>query len=88
MAENDAEIFQRLRNIETTVVRIDERESHMISDHRDLKEQVRDHESRIRSMEQDGAKRKGFLVAIASAASVVVNAILYFVKLLFAAHNS
>lgn len=83
MAENDSEIFERLRNIETTVVRIDEREAHMMSDHRDIKAQVNDHEKRLQDIEKKDARRSGFLAAIITGASIVVNGVIWILKQLF-----
>ena len=86
MADNATEIFDRLRSIEATVVRIDERESHMMSDHRDIKAQVTDHEKRIKNIEIKDAKRSGFLAAIITAASIVVNGAIWIVKHIFGAN--
>lgn len=68
MADNDREIFDRLAKIEQTVVRIDEREVHLVP-------KVDKHEERIQTLELKDARRGGFIAAIATVAGVVVSAI-------------
>ena len=68
MADNDREIFDRLAKIEQTVVRIDEREVHIVP-------KIEKHEERIQTLELKDAKRGGFIAAIATVASVVVSAL-------------
>lgn len=67
MAE-DREIYDRLRNIETTVARIDEREAILLP-------KSEDHEKRIQTLELKDAKRGGFITGIASIASLISSAL-------------
>ena len=71
MADNDREIFDRLTKIEQTVVRIDEREIHLVP-------KVEKHEERIQKLELKDAKRGGFIAGIASIASVISSALTWF----------
>lgn len=71
MADNDREIYDRLRNIETTVARIDEREAILLP-------KSEDHEKRLQSLELKDAKRGGFIAGIASIASVISSALTWF----------
>lgn len=71
MADNDREIFDRLTKIEQTVVRIDEREIHLVP-------KVEKHEERIQTLELKDAKRGGFIAGIASIASVISSALTWF----------
>lgn len=68
MADNDREIFDRLTKIEQTVVRIDEREIHLVP-------KVEKHEERIQTLELKDAKRGGFITGIASLASLLSSAL-------------
>ena len=68
MSDNDREIFDRLTKIEQTVVRIDEREIHLVP-------KVEKHEERIQTLELKDAKRGGFITGIASLASLLSSAL-------------
>ena len=71
MSDNDREIFDRLTKIEQTVVRIDEREIHLVP-------KVEKHEERIQTLELKDAKRGGFIAGIASLASLLSSALTWF----------
>ena len=77
---DNAEIYERLRSIEQTVARIDERTKRHAQDHID-------HEERIRALERDNDKRKGVMAALALFSSVVGSALVYLFKLLFGGGN-
>lgn len=79
MGEN-AEIFQRLTNIEQTCARIDERTKHHDCDHSD-------HEARIRALEQDNARRKGAIAALSLFSSIVGGVLVWLFKTLFGGGN-
>lgn len=72
MAE-DREIYDRLRNIETTVARIDEREAILLP-------KSEDHEKRIQTLELKDAKRGGFITGIATLASAISAALTWLVN--------
>ena len=75
MGEN-AEIFQRLAAIEQTLARIDER----------TKAQA-DHEKRLRTLEQENARRKGIMAALSLFSSVVGGVLVWLFKTLFGGGN-
>ena len=69
---DNAEIYERLRSIEQTVARIDERtKAHY------------DHEERLRNLEQDNAKRKGIVAALSLFSSVVGGVLVWLFKAIF-----
>ena len=71
MGEN-TEIYERLRSIEQTVARIDERtKAHY------------DHEERLRALERDSDKRKGMMAALSLFSSVVGGALVWLFKAIF-----
>lgn len=73
---DNVEIYERLRNIEQTVARIDERtKAHY------------DHEARLRNLEQDNAKRKGVMAALSLFSSVVGGALVWLFKYIFGGGN-
>ena len=73
---DNAEIYERLRNIEQTVARIDERtKAH------------NDHEERLRNLEQDNAKRKGVMAALSLFSSIVGGVLVWLFKAIFGAGN-
>ena len=76
MGDNDKEIFERLRNIEVTVARIDEREANMLP-------RCQDHESRIRALEDESARRKGVLAAVATIGGLIGSALAWLAKTFF-----
>ena len=68
----EKEIFERLRAIEQTVARIDERtKAHA------------DYEERIRELERAEDKRKGVVAALSLFSSVVGGALVWLFKVLF-----
>jgi len=73
---DNTEIYERLRGIEATLARIDERTARHDSDHND-------HESRIRALERDNDKRKGVMAALSLFSSVVGGALVWLFKALF-----
>ena len=75
-ANNDAEIFSRLREIGECVARIDERTEIFADKHRD-------HEKRIRDLERESDKRKGVLAVVSSLGGIVGAGIMWLVKLIF-----
>ena len=83
MADSENEIFGRLGRIERLTERIDERTANMATDHAEVKEQVKDHEKRLQSVEKENARRSGFLAAIITGASIVVNGVIWILKQLF-----
>lgn len=68
MADNDKEIFSRLREIGEGVVRIDERTRRMDEE---MKNHHKDHEKRIRVLELKEARRGGFVAAISAVGSAI-----------------
>lgn len=66
------EIYDRLRNIETTLARIDERTK--------LSE---DHEGRIRFLEREYARQRGIVAAISVVAGIVGGAITLLVQVVW-----
>lgn len=68
MADNDKEIFSRLRTIGEGVVRIDERTKRMDEE---MKSHHKDHEKRIRVLELKEARRGGFVAAISAVGSAI-----------------
>ena len=68
MANNEPQIFGRLNIIDTTLARLDERTERM---DREWKDNRSDHEVRIRTLEQENAKRKGVAAALSSIGGVV-----------------
>lgn len=79
MSENVAEIFARLLSIDKTVSRIDERTAQM-------QQTDSDHETRIRTLEAESAKRKGFIAAASSLSSLLTGGLLWLLKQI--THNS
>ena len=77
---NIAEIFERLSKIEQTLARIDERTAKHDSAHND-------HEARIRALERDADKSKGFVAAIATVASAVGAGLMWILKAMFGGGN-
>lgn len=78
MAGENTEIFNRLGRIEQTLARIDERTSRHDTAHVD-------HETRIRQLEDENAKRKGFVAALVFVSSMLGAAASWVVSHLF--HN-
>ena len=76
--ENESEIFGRLGRIERITERIDERTKSWADGHAD-------HEHRIRDLERDNDKRKGFLAAAASIGGTIGAGITWLVNLLSSA---
>ena len=75
MSDN-SEIYERLRSIEQTVARIDERtKAHY------------DHEGRLRTLEQENAKRKGVVAALSLFSSVIGGALVWLFKAIFGGAN-
>lgn len=72
----EAEIYERLRSIEATLARIDERTAAHSTAHSD-------HETRIRALERDADKRKGIMAALSFFSSIVGACLLWLFKLLF-----
>lgn len=75
MGEN-AEIYERLRSIEATLARIDERMMGVV-------DKYSDHEKRIRELERDNAKRKGVMAALSLVSSIVGGILVWLFKRLF-----
>jgi len=75
MSEN-TEIFERLRNIEALIARIDERTARM---DREMNEHHADHEKRIRALEDKEARRGGVIAALTTIGSAVGAAITWLV---------
>ena len=73
---DNAEIYERLRSIEQTVARIDERTKAPY-----------DHEERLRNLEQDNAKRKGIVAALSLFSSVVGGVLVWLFKAIFGGGN-
>ncbi len=72
----EADIYERLRNIEATLARIDERTARHDTDHSD-------HEKRIRDLERDNDKRKGVMAALSLFSSVVGGVLVWLFKTIF-----
>lgn len=70
---DNSEIFERLRNIETTVARMDERTATMA-------ERDGDHEKRIKELELESARRKGIMAVVAAIGGVVGSVAVWIVK--------
>lgn len=68
MADNEREIFGRLREIGEGVVRIDERTKRMDDE---MKNHHTDHEQRIHALEIKEAQRGGFIAAISAIGSAI-----------------
>ena len=68
---DNAEIYDRLRNIEAMLARIDERTKDS------------DHEERIRALERDNDKRKGVMAALSLFSSVVGGMLVWLFKQIF-----
>lgn len=79
MADNENEIFCRLGRIERLTERIDERTAQM-------QQTDSDHETRIRTLEAESAKRKGFIAAASSLSSLLTGGLLWLLKQI--THNS
>lgn len=79
MGEN-AEIFERLRNIETTLARMDERSATMA-------ERDGDHEKRIKELEIESAKRKGIMAVIGILGSIFGTCAVWIIKHIFGGGN-
>lgn len=79
MGEN-AEIYERLRGIEQTLARIDERTKASADKHGD-------HEERIRTLERDNDKRKGVVAALSFFSSVVGAVLMWLFKAVFGGGN-
>lgn len=75
MGEN-TEVYERLRNIETTVARIDERTARHDNEHDD-------HERRIRALERESDRRKGILVAIGTIAGTIGSGLTWIFNCIF-----
>ena len=75
-----AEIYERLRGIEQTLARIDER-TKASADHHD------DHEKRIRTLERESDKRKGVIAALSFFSSIVGAALAWAFKAIFGGGN-
>lgn len=75
MGEN-AEIFERLNNIEKTLARIDERTSRHDNSHND-------HETRIRTLERESDKRKGVMATLSLFSSIVGGALVWLFRHVF-----
>ncbi|MBO7689038.1 MAG: hypothetical protein J6V72_21850 [Kiritimatiellae bacterium] len=71
-----AEMYERLGRIEQTLARIDERTARH-------DEQHGDHEQRIRKLETDSAKSRGFMAALSLFSSIVGGALVWLFKLFF-----
>lgn len=80
MADNDREIFGRLNGIDTTLARIDERTDRMDREWHDARA---DHEVRIRTLEQENAKRKGVLAVVSAIGGSVGAGFMWLLKLLY-----
>lgn len=77
---NEREIFGRLNGIDKTLARIDERTERMDREWHDSRA---DHETRIRKLEQESAKRRGVIAALSSIGGVVGAAIMWLLSHLF-----
>lgn len=79
MGEN-SEIFERLRSIETTLARMDERTATMVT--RDG-----DHEKRIKELELESAKHKGIMAVVGVIGGAVGTVAVWIIKHLFGGGN-
>jgi len=72
MGQGDmTEVYQRLGKIETMVARIDERTNSASNARIEFREDLNDHDNRIRALEDKESKRAGFIAAVVAIASAL-----------------
>ena len=80
MADNDREIFERLRAIETSLARIEASLTHITP-------RCTDHEQRLRALEAESARRKGILAAVGTVGGVIGSGFAWLLKTIFSGGN-
>ena len=77
--ENDREIFERLRSIETSLARIEASLAHIMP-------RCSDHETRLRVLEKESERRKGVLAAVGALGGLIGSGLMWLLKSFSAQH--